>query len=101
MVALTLVIALFTYLVWRVYERIAWFTGAMESQSDIMMRIEARRGVKSRPIELVWWDPTIEAPPIAREHGARVDLRRIYVYLPPSMRKNNPSFWRRLRAAFH
>jgi hypothetical protein len=86
--------------VWRVYERIAWFTGAMESQSDIMMRIEALRGVNSQPIELIWWDPTIEPPPTTKEHRTPVDLRRIYVFLPPHLRKNKQTFWRRLWAAF-
>lgn len=33
MILLTAIIALFTYLVWKVYERIAWLTGAMERQS--------------------------------------------------------------------
>jgi hypothetical protein len=62
---LTLVIAVLTYLVWKVYERIARLTGAMESHSDIMLRIEAMRGApEGKPIELVWWDPSIEEPPV-------------------------------------
>ena len=63
MIFLTLVIALFTYLVWKVYERIAWITGAMETHSDLMLRIEARRGINGEPIKLVWWDPTIQPLP--------------------------------------
>jgi hypothetical protein len=63
LVILTLVIAALTYLVWKVYERIAWLTGSMESHSDLMLRIEALRGIEVKPIELVWWDPTIEDVP--------------------------------------
>lgn len=88
MVVLTLVIAFFTYLVWKVYDRIAWLTGALESHSEIMLRIEAKRGVNSQPIKLVAWDPTIESPPVKREHGQEIDVNTIYVYLPLSQRMN-------------
>ena len=39
MAVLTLIIAFFTFLVWKVYDRIAWLTGAMGSHSEIMLRI--------------------------------------------------------------
>jgi len=42
-VLLTLVIAFFTFLIFLVYERIEWLTGAMESHSDMMLRLEAIR----------------------------------------------------------
>jgi hypothetical protein len=57
LVFLTLVIAIFTYLAWKVYEKIAWLTGAIESHSDLMLRIEALRGIHGKATELVWWDP--------------------------------------------
>ncbi|WP_169923954.1 hypothetical protein [Sulfurifustis variabilis] len=98
MVILTVIIAFFTYLVWKVYERIAWLTGAMESHSDIMMRIEAKRGINGDPIKLVAWDPTIEPPPIKREHGEEIDVNTIYVYLPLDQRKNKPTWWGRVQA---
>ncbi len=44
LVFLTFVLVLLTYLVWKVYERIAWLTGAMETHSDLMLRIEAPPG---------------------------------------------------------
>jgi hypothetical protein len=99
MAVLTLVIAFFTFLVWKVYERIAWLTGAIESHSDIMLRIEAKRGISSQPIKLIAWDPTIEAPPINRQHGDEIDITTIYVNLPLSQRKNKPTWWKRVRAA--
>ena len=67
MILLTATIALFTYLVWKVYERIAWLTGAMETHSELMLRIEACRGVRDEPIKLLWWDPTIEDPPSIKQ----------------------------------
>ena len=100
LVFLTLVIAVLTYLIWKVYERIAWLTGAMESHSDLMLRIEALRGIGRKPIELVWWDPTIENVPTVKEHGKPVEMNRIYIYLPPKLRQNKPSTWKRLRDLF-
>ena len=97
MVVLTLVIAFFTYLVWKVYDRIAWLTGAMETHSEIMLRIEAKRGINGQPIKLVAWDPTIEAPPIKREHGQEIDVNTIYVYLPLGQRKNKPTWRERVK----
>ena len=90
LVCLTLVIAFFTFLVWKVYERIAWLTGAMETHSDLMLRIEALRGINDMPIKLVWWDPTIEKIPTKKEHGQEIDLSTIYMYLPLEMRRNKP-----------
>jgi len=87
MILLTAIIAAFTFLVWKVYERIASLTGAMESHSDLMLRIEAKRGINGAPIRLVWWDPTLESPPVKREHGQEIDLDTIYCYLPPSERR--------------
>ena len=97
MAFLTLIIAFFTYLVWKVYERIAWLTGAMETHSDIIMRIEAKKGINGNPIKLIAWDPTIAPPPIKRKHGEEIDVNTIYVYLPLSQRKNKPTWWQRAR----
>jgi hypothetical protein len=83
---LTLVLVLITFLVWKTYYRIEWLTGAMESHSNLMLRIEARRGIKGEPIELLWWDPTIEPVPTEKRHGQEIDLSTIYIYLPPELR---------------
>ena len=101
MVLLTAVIALFTFLVWKVYERIAWLTGAMETHSDLMLRIEAKRGINDSPIKVVWWDPTIEKPPGKREHGKEVELNTIYCYLPPRERRVQPSWCSKLKDLFN
>lgn len=94
---LTLIIAVFTFLVWRVYRRIAWLTGSMETHSDLMLRLQALKGgADGKPIELVWWDPTIEAAPGVREHGKPVDMKRIHIYLPLELRRNKPPLWKRL-----
>lgn len=100
MVILTLVIAFFASLVWKVYERMAWLTGAMETHSDLMLRIEARRGINGEPINLVWWDPTIEKTPTKKDHGQEIDLSTIYIYLPPEMRRNKPTSKEKLKALF-
>ena len=97
---LTCVIAILTYLVWKVYERIAWLTGAMESHSDIMLKIEALRGINGKQIELIWWDPTIEDVPTVKEHGKLVELDKIYFKLPLNLRRNKPSTCERLRDLF-
>jgi hypothetical protein len=68
----------------------------MESHSDIMLRIDAKRGINGQPIRLIWWDP-IAPVPVKREHGQEIDLSTIYVYLPPSVRKNRPTWWERLK----
>lgn len=67
LVLLTLLLVFLTFLVWKVYERIAWLTGSMETHSDLMLRIEALRGINDKPIELIWWDPTIAEPPVHPE----------------------------------
>jgi hypothetical protein len=93
---LTFVIALFTCLVWRAYRRIAWLTGSMETHSDLMLRLQALKGdADGKPIELVWWDPTIADPPGVREHGKPVDMKRIHIFLPPKLRWKKP-LWKRL-----
>lgn len=92
LVILTLVIALFTVLVFLVYERIEWLTGAMETHSDLMLKIEARRGIQGQSIELIWWDPTIEAIPTSAAHGEPVKLERIYCAVPPRLRQVRPTW---------
>jgi hypothetical protein len=93
MVVCTFIIAVFTYLVWKTYDRIAWLTGAMETHSELMLRIEAKRGINGVPINLVAWDPTLESPPNKREHGQEIDVSTIYFYLPPGQRHIKPT-WR-------
>ena len=91
MVGLTLVIAMFAFLVWKTYYRIEWFTGSMETHSELMLQIEARRGINGEPIKLEYWDPTIVKSPKKKQHGQEVDLSVIYIGLPLEMRRNKPT----------
>jgi len=98
-VVLTAVIAFFTYLVWLVYDRIAWLTGSMETYSAVMLRIEAARGVSGTPIEVFWWDPTIEPFPFTGAHGQPADLKRIYLAVPLRHRQQQRTLRQRLLSA--
>ena len=100
MILLTAFIALFTFLVWKVYERIAWLTGAMESHAELMLRIEAKRGIAGQPIKVLWWDPTLESPPIKREHGQEANLEPIYCFIPPSDRRVRETWQAKVKELF-
>ncbi len=100
MVVLTLVIAMFAFLVWKTYYRIEWFTGSMETHSDLMLQIEARRGINGKPIKLVYWDPTIVKFPKKKQHGHVVDLSVIYIGLPLGMRQKKPTTWQNVKDRF-
>ena len=45
-------IALLTVFIWRMNERLTWFTGALESHSDQMRQLEAARGVNGAAIPM-------------------------------------------------
>ncbi|HLC42317.1 MAG TPA: hypothetical protein VJO34_11955 [Methylomirabilota bacterium] len=99
LVVLTAVVAFFTYLVWLVYDRIAWLTGSMETYSALILRIEAARGVSGTPIEVIWWDPTIEPFPFTGAHGQPADLNRIYMGVPLRQRRQQRTLNQRLLSA--
>ena len=83
--ASTVAIACFSYTNLKVSKQIAWFTGAMESHSQLQVMLAAKRE-PGAGVEVVWWDPTLEAAPSSMKHGAPVQLSRIYIYLPPELR---------------
>ena len=87
-------------LVWRLNRRVTWLTGALESHSTLMLRLEAKRGVEGKPIKVVWWDPNREKPPFKGAHGVEAELEQIYLYLPPEHRECNRGLWRRVWAWF-
>jgi hypothetical protein len=95
---ITAVIAVFTYLVWRVYRRIEWLTGALESHSVLFLRLEAARSVSEtgQPVKVVWWDPDIDQVPVRPEHKKETKVTEIYLYLPPRLRRNRQSRLRRV-----
>lgn len=95
-VVLTVAIVVLSYCVWKTYKRIEWLTGSMETHSSLMLQIEAMRGINEKPIDLVWWDPTIEAPPVDMGHRKAIDLKRIHVFLPPELRQHKKKVPKRL-----
>jgi hypothetical protein len=95
--ALLLLLALFA---WRINARIAWLTGAMESHSAVMIRIEAKRGINNQPVKTIWWDPTQADFPFSGVHGKTDDLTKIYLGIPPKYRTYSKSRWPRLSRWF-
>lgn len=80
------VIAVFTALVWKINKRMEWLTAAMESHAQKMLEIKAHDN--NIPVEL--WDPSIEPFPPAAGHREPCMLDKIYIGIPPEMRKNPP-----------
>jgi hypothetical protein len=79
----TVVIAVFTALVWKINRRMEWLTGAMESHSALMLRMEAEK----KEIEIEWWDPSIEDFPREGKHQEPCKIQKIYVAIQPNLRK--------------
>ena len=79
----TVVIAVLSYFVFKINKQMAWFTGAMESHSEIQYLLSAQRD----KIPIVWWDPTIEKVPNKPKHGDPVEIKKIYRYLPVNLRQ--------------
>jgi hypothetical protein len=93
---LTGAIVFFGWASWRTASRLAWFTGAMESHSEIMLRLEARR----QKIPTVWWDPTVEAPPFhGVAHGKKCQIAQIRIFLPEHLRQHTGAQGQRRRRA--
>jgi len=82
----TLAIAIIAALVWKINKRVEWLSGAMESHSALMLRLEA----ENRGIELEWWDPSIEEFPREGQHGEPCKIQKIYIGIDPKLRKNKP-----------
>ena len=68
--------------------RATWLSGALESHSELMLRLRAEELGK----QVVWWDPTYDGPqkkrpPTKAEHGASAVVETVFVYLPPELRR--------------
>lgn len=70
--------------------RANWLSGALESHSEVMLRLKAEELGKT----VIWWDPTHDGlikqrPPIDRAHAqiARTD-EPVYLYVPLEQRRN-------------
>jgi hypothetical protein len=81
------------WMVWRatqqianMNQRLAWLSGALESHSEIMMRLTAQRD----GIPVIYWDPDIEDTPTtpAKKHKAAAEVTTVYQYLPLHLRKS-------------
>ena len=91
----TFFIFVLTYLIWVSYRKIEWFTGSMETYSQVMLRIEAAKGINGQSVKLLWWDPYIAEPPVKWVHGQEIDTSTVYIFLPPNKRQKKQSWWRR------
>lgn len=82
----TIFIAVFTGLVWQINKRMTWLTGAIESHSTMMLRIEAEKAGK----EIIWWDPSVQDFPRDGEHEKPCKLDKIYLGIDPKLRTDQP-----------
>lgn len=85
----TVAIGIFSYLTMNlaksnvaIADRVAWLTGALESHSEVRLKLDAKRD----GVEMIWWDPTVSPVPIAPKHGERVELSTIYLFVPQGLR---------------
>ncbi len=91
MVGVSAALLWLSVLVWRINKQIAWFTGAMESHSQLMLMLEAG---KKEQITLKWWDPYFNGPkkewPTKAQHNEKIEPNEIYIGVPVNRRKKHP-----------
>lgn len=68
--------------------RANWLNGALESHSELMLRLRAEE--LGKPV--IWWDPTHDGPekkrpPSERNHLNPVQTEVVYPYLPEDLRR--------------
>ena len=74
----------------RLQERLVWFTGAMASHSNVMVRLEA----KKQGVRTIWWNPeeyrekTGRKWPKTASHGESAEPQLIRVGVPLEVRTN-------------
>jgi len=81
----TVIIAVFTALVWKINKRMEWLSSAAESHSALILRMEAEK----RGIEMEWWDPSIEDFPREGRHQEPCKINKIYLGIHPKLQKKN------------
>lgn len=101
MVIISALLFVLSVFAWQVNRRIAWLTGAMESHSEMMLRIEAA----NKEIPVKWWDPTRDGRcksnwPTKPEHDTDATVKKLYIGLPPHLRRNSDSCWCGLKHFF-
>lgn len=79
----TVAIAVLTYLLVRLNQRLANFAGAMESHSELMLRLK----FKEENLPVVWWDKTVEPwPDENKRHRNRSELTHVVLGVPERLR---------------
>lgn len=73
-----------------VSQRSAWFTGSMETHSQIALELEAMKN----KVELRWWDPQYAGPkktypPSKKQHDQPFERKVVYVFVPTRERKKH------------
>ncbi len=95
------IISIFLFLlgcfVWRINAKIGWFTGALETHSELMLRIEAKRGINGEPIKVIWWNPLTKHFPFSGEHSTEAELSEIYLGIPPKFRGENQNWYSKVK----
>lgn len=87
------------FVAWRTSKSIEFFTGAMSSINQAMLRVQVEQGRKDTNIGLKWWDKNIADVPVTWRHDTEVDNRMIYVMIPRERRLPRSRFvraWREL-----
>ena len=87
------------FVAWRTSKSIEFFTGAMSSINQAMLRVQVEQGRKDTNIGLKWWDKNIADVPVTWRHDTEVDNRMIYVMIPrerPRPRSRFVRAWREL-----
>ena len=97
MVIITFILGFFA---WRISAKIAWFTGSLDTHSELMLRIEAKRGINGEPIKVIWWNPLIKHFPFSGEHNTEAELSEIYLGIPPKFRGENQNCYSKVKLWF-
>ena len=79
----TVAIVLLTCLLLRLNRRLASFTGAIESHSELLLRLK----FKEENLPVVWWDQTVEPwPDENKRHRNRSELTHVVLGVPEHLR---------------
>jgi hypothetical protein len=91
--------AILTYLIFKANNRLTGLTGAMETHSQLMLMLEA----KKQGVDVIWWDPFFEGPnkkwPRHASHNTKARIKEIFIGLPESRRRKH-SIFSRLKVLF-
>jgi hypothetical protein len=83
-------LVILAFVAWRTSKSIDFFTGAISSINQAMLRVQVEQGRKDTNIGLKWWDKNIADVPVTWRH----DNRMIYAMIPHGRRRPRNSFVR-------